>query len=61
MKLKEITYKRRSAAQAKADEWQAAFPHLKVMLDWQSADEKFRIRVENPKTGTVRFLSAGKA
>lgn len=61
MRLREIAYKQRNRAQQKVDEWQAAFPHLNVTLDYRSTDGKFRISVHNPKTGTTSYLaSSGK-
>ncbi len=61
MKLREIAYTQRARAQAIADEWAAGFPHLHVILDWRSSDNKYRVRVENKRTGKIGYLSAGRA
>lgn len=60
MRLREIAYKQRKRAQDKADEWQTAFPRLKVTLSYTSRDDRYRIRVENPITGKIGYLSSGK-
>lgn len=61
MRMTQYAYKQRSRAQTKADEWQAAFPHLKVSLDYDSDTKRFRISTENPKTGKIGYLvTSGK-
>lgn len=59
MKLNEISYKSRNRAQVKVEEWKSAFPHLTVTLDFNSDAGRFRIHVENPKTGRAGFLKSG--